>query len=133
MATRDLTPLYPPTEPSITPFPSVRDGKENIQELDMDTLLKLKNEANSRRNFAHKQAERMFTYNERVTSNCQGKRGKQQLDKKRLKLIQDNTFKLWPLESKEDHAKAWHDCRRAIDEGGWQLNHRLRLGIENNI
>ncbi len=30
------------------------------------------------------EAERMFTYmcNERVTSNCQGKRGKQQLDKK---------------------------------------------------
>ncbi len=31
-----------------------------------------------------------YMYNKRVTSNCQGKRGKQQLDKKRLELIQDN-------------------------------------------
>ena len=96
-------------------------------EIPMDTLLKLKNESNSRRNFAFKQAERMFTYDERLTSNCQGKRGKKPLDKKRLEVIRKNTLKLWPLENKEDEVGAWHDCRRAIDEGGWQLNHRLRL------
>ena len=96
------------------------------KELSMDILLKLKNEANSRRNFALQQAEQMFTYDERLTSNCQGKRGKKQLDK-RLEIIRQNTLRLWPLENKEDESKAWHDCRRAIDEGGRQLNHRAKL------
>ena len=99
------------------------------KELSMDILLKLKNEANSRRNFALKQAEQMFTYDERLTSNCQGKRGKKQIDKKRLEVIRQNTLRLWPLENKEDEGKAWHDCRRAIDEGGRQLNHRAKLHL----
>lgn len=94
----------------------------------MEILLKLKNESNSRRNFALKQAEKLFTFNERLTSNCQGKRGKNRLDERRIALIRENTFKLWPLESKEDPEKAWHDCRRAIDEGGRQLNYRQKLG-----
>lgn len=123
-ATSIRSPLLSP-EPASSP--SVPVEKKWMNEIPMDALLKLKNEANSRRNFALKQAERMFTYDERLTSNCQGKRGKKQLDKKRLEVIRENTLKLWPLENKEDEGSAWHDCRRAIDEGGRQLNHRVRL------
>lgn len=93
----------------------------------MDQLVTLKKDANSRRNFALKQAERLFTTEERQTSNCRGKRGKKKLDGNRLKVIMENTFKLCPLESGEDQKTAWNDCQRAIDEGGRQLNHRLRL------
>ena len=114
-----------------SPLPSSerQNEKENAcaENLPMDVLLKLRNEANSRRNFAFKQSERMFTYNERLSSNCQGKRGKKALDAKRLNLIKMNTLKLWPLESKEDETSAWRECRKAIDEGGRQLNHRARL------
>ena len=106
----------------------MQEEKENIsEELPMDVLLRLKNEANSRRNFAFKQAEKMFSYEERLTSNCQGKRGKKQLDPKRVDVIRRNTIKLWPLENKEEEGSAWNECRRAIDEGGRQLNYRVKL------
>ena len=39
--------------------------------------------------------------------NCQGKRGKKALDPQRLLTIQDNTFRLWPLESGENAKQAW--------------------------
>ena len=84
----------------------------------MDTLLYLKNEPNCRHNFALKQAERMFTYNERHTSNSQGKQGKKQLDKKRLEVIQENTLKLRPLENKEDEVRAWYDCQGPFLKAG---------------
>ncbi len=86
----------------------------------------LKSEANSRCNFALKQAEKLLTYEERLMSNCQGKR---RLDKVKLKHIEENTFKLWPLESQEDRVNAWKDCRKAIDEGGRQLNLRVRKNL----
>lgn len=87
--------------------------------------------ASSRRNFALKQAERMFSFEERLTSNCLGKRGKKQLDEKKLETIRENTFKLCPLESHEDGVKAWRECRKAIDEGGRQLNFKARLQEKN--
>ena len=114
-----------------SPLPSseLQNEKENAcaENLPMDVLLKLRNEANSRRNFAFKQSERVFTYDERLSSNCQGKRGKKALDAKRLSLIKMNTLKLWPLENKKDETSAWRECRKVIDEGGRQLNHRVRL------
>ena len=94
--------------------------------MDMDTLLRLKNETSSRRNFALKQAEKVFSSEERLESNCTGTRGKKALDKTRLATIQDNAFKLRPLESKENKKDAWKDCCRAIDEGGRQLNQKKK-------
>ena len=126
----------PSSEPTSSTYASVvQNEKENVcvENLPMDVLLKLRNEASSRRNFAFKQAEQMFTYNERLISNCQGKHGKKPLHAKRLDLIKLNTLKLWPLENKEDEAGAWKDCCKAIDECGRQLNLRVRLQAKTPI
>ena len=126
----------PSSEPTDLTYASVAQNEKEtacLESLPMDVLVKLRNEANSRRNFALKQAEKMFTFDERLTSNCQGKRGKKRLDAKRIDLIKLNTLKLWPLENKEDEAGAWKDCRKAIDEGGRQLNLRLRLQPKTSV
>ena len=65
----------------------------------MVALLKLKKESNSRRNFAHKLAEKLFSFSESQSSNCQGKRSKKQLNPEKLLFIKENTLKLWPLET----------------------------------
>lgn len=123
----DTTPFFPS---SLTLDEDAE--KENcVPDLSMDELLKMKAKASSRRNFALKQAERMFSFEERLTSNCLGKRGKKQLDEKKLETIRENTFKLCPLESHEDGVKAWRECRKAIDEGGRQLNFKARLQEKN--
>ena len=70
----------------------------------MDLLLRMQKEANSRRNFALKQVEKLFFFEERQSSNCQGKT---QLE---------NTFKLWPPENSKDKERIWKDCRKAINE-----------------
>ena len=69
----------------------------------------------------------MYSREERMTSNCTGSRGKKQLDPARLHKIKEVTFKIWPLDSKENPDDAWKDCKRAIDEGGRQLNMKQRL------
>ena len=91
----------------------------------------LKNECNSRRNFALKQAEKIISGEERLESNCAGKRRKKQLDPVRLEKIRAATFKLWPLDSKESAKDAWQDCKRATD-GGRQLNMKQRLQDKTN-
>ena len=93
-----------------------------VENLPIDVLLKLGNEASSRHNFAFKQAEQTFTYNVRLTFNCQGKHGRKPLHAEKLDVIKLNTLKLWPLEIKEDEGGAWKDCRKTIDEGGRQLH-----------
>jgi len=73
-----------------------------------------------------KRAEKVFSYEDRLESNCTGTRGKKALDKTSVATIQDNTFKLWPLESKENKKNAWQDCCRAIDDGGRQLKQKKK-------
>ena len=97
------------------------------KELPVDIPFKLLNKANLRCSFALTQAEQTFTYNERLAFKCQGKRGKKQLYKKRLGVFRQTTLRLWPLENKEVEGKARHDCCRAIDEGGRQLNHCAKI------
>ena len=66
--------------------------------ISIEELIVLRSKANSRRKFALKQAEKMFTQDERIRCKCHGKHGKEALDKCHLNQIFDNTFRLWPLE-----------------------------------
>ena len=100
--------------PPVLPCPAASDTTASVD--DLDSLLLLKNEYSSRRNFALKQAEKLYSKEERLTSNCTGKRGKKQLDQVRLGKIKEATFKLWPLDSKENPTDARKDCKRAIDK-----------------
>ena len=95
-------------------------------EFTTEGLLPLKNQCNSRRNFALKQAELIFSKEVRLVSNCTGKKGKLQLDPVKLEKIKESTFKVWPLDPRDNEKDAWQDCKRAIDEGGRQLNQRMK-------
>ena len=123
-----------PSSPPLLPPSLVTDTctcTSNQENTSMDLLLRVKRDANSRRNFTLKQAEKLFFSEEQRSSNCKGKRGKSQLNKTKLQYIKENTFKFWPLEIDGDEERAWKNCRKAIGEGGRQLNFKLRLSGTN--
>ena len=60
----------------------------------------------------------MFTDEEKLSSNCTGTRGKNQLDKKKLETIKSHVLQYWPPDGTESEDTIWKDCIKAIDEGG---------------
>ena len=94
----------------------------------------MKNESCSRRNFAMHQAEKMFTKEKWMGSNCEGRKGNRKLAPVlRTEKIHAATFKLWPLEGKEKFEDAWKECKKAIDEGGRQLKMKQKLQDKTNL
>ena len=80
------------------------------------------NISTSRKNFAVNLVRKMFSTQERMTSNCAGKKGKDALDPTRLELVKKHVFSEWPLKPGSDGRKEWKDCIQAIDEAGRRLN-----------
>ena len=68
-----------------------------------------------------------------MTSNVNGKQGKNKLNAEMIGAIKVATFRMWPLKSTETDKTAWRECRKAIDSAGRQLTHNLpkREGKEN--
>ena len=56
-----------------------------------------------------------------MTSNVNGKLGKNKLNPDMIAAIKVATFKMYPLESTENDRAAWRACRKAIDSAGRQL------------
>ena len=73
-------------------------------------------------NFAANLNRRLFTVAERIACNVRGKLGKSMLDPERVKYINEITFSMFPLESKETEKTAWSACVTAIDEVNRRLN-----------
>ena len=71
-------------------------------QLNISHLLKLKHSCSTRRNFAWRQADLMFTDEEKLTSNCTGTRGKNQLDKTKLDTIKRHVLQYWPPDGTEN-------------------------------
>ncbi len=80
--------------------------------LSANRQLSLKVRCPSRRNFALKQAEMLFTLQQRKECNCSGKKA---LDAEVLQEIKANAFTYWPLEGSEQREMAWKNCIRTID------------------
>jgi len=56
-----------------------------------------------------------------MTSNVNGKKGKNKLNPDMVSAIKVATFRMYPLGTSEDEETAWRACRKAIDAAGRQL------------
>ena len=65
---------------------------------------------------------KLYTMEERKSSNVRGKLGKKQLGTTRMAAIQESAFKIYPLGVGEKENVAWHQCVKAIDESCRRLN-----------
>ena len=66
---------------------------------------------------------------ERAISNVAGVLGKSKLDPKRVDYIKRETYRMYPLQSKENEKKVWSDCVAAIDEVNRRLNRSKKSKI----
>ena len=73
-------------------------------------------------NFTANLNRRLFTVAERIACNVRGKLGKRMLDPERVNYINEITFSMFPLESRETEKAAWSACVTAIDEVNRRLN-----------
>ena len=80
----------------------------------------LRNQSASRRNFAKRLAEFIYSKEERRRSNVNGRAGKDKLSPKRMEELKAAVFNQYPAEGETEKA-AWADCVRAIDEAGRKL------------
>ena len=71
----------------------------------------------SRRNFAKRLAEFIYSKEERKRSNVNGRAVKDKLSPKRMEELKAAVFNQYPAEGETEKA-AWTDCVRAIDEAG---------------
>ena len=93
-----------------------------ITELFSPTFLeKCKKKGVSRPNLATILVKNFFKKEVRMTSNVNGKQGKNKLNPEMIGAIKVATFRMWPLESIETDEIAWRKCRKAINSAGHQL------------
>jgi len=85
-------------------------------------LSAIKKRSSSRANFAANLVCEEFSERVRATSNVAEKCGKQQLDRIKIKEIQNAVFLMYPLEPGENQKLAWKKCHVAIDESCRGLN-----------
>ena len=81
----------------------------------------------SRRNLAARLAEKIFSLQERATSNCRGVLGKKALEQSKVKAIHATCMKHFPLERLEMAITAEKDMRNTIDE----VCRKTKTGFEN--
>ena len=87
-------------------------------------IMELKCSGISRKNFAKKLVEIIFTKKERSTSNVNG-RNKPKLDPVRITYVKKKAFMMYPCNPHvEKEEKAWAECVIAIDEGNRRLNRK---------
>ncbi len=80
-------------------------------------------QSNSRKNFAARLMKKSLTEEERKTSKCHGKRGKDRLDPTRLGVVREITYRYYPLRQGGIKEKDYwtKECVKVIDD---RFNHR---------
>ena len=110
------------------------DDGENSKNVEIhvskEEIFRLSRASASRKKFAANLVRKIFTVEERASSNVKGVLGKQKLDTKKLSYVEKETFRMFPLESKENMKSAWSACVGAIDEANRRLNRKKKQ--ENN-
>lgn len=85
----------------------------------------------SRENFASKLVKRMFSIEERSTSNVKGVLGKKKFNEPKMAYIQKLTFENFPCASAEQK-KCWAKCVRAIDSANRTLCRSIKTANKEN-
>ena len=95
--------------------------------LPIASVLKVKMDSCSRKNFCAKLSRELFTEKEMKTSNVRGVLGKHQLRPECIQFIKNTALSLYPLEVGEKADEAWKSCVKAIDEACRRLNRTPKL------
>ena len=102
-----------------------------LKYIQLSDLTYIYNNSSSRRNFANNCAKKIFTIEERLNSNVNGKKGKQGFDTEKIAAIYNTVFQFYPLAGGEDRKRAWSDCVRAIDESSRKIKFNFSRKIHN--
>lgn len=81
------------------------------------------NKSCSRRNFSTNMVRHLFTKEERMQSNVNG-RGKNMLDPNLMRYVKDKSFQFFPISGSEKLADKWSECIIAIDEANRRLKNK---------
>jgi len=87
-------------------------------DLSYTTVRALRNQSVSTSNFALKLAEKLFTEEERRTSNCAGSKGKKKLDEEKMNKIYEYIFEDQTSLDEYSKVDVWKRARDAINEAG---------------
>ena len=117
LAFNNATSVWYHTSSSFVEEPSADDDKDYM---DHNIIMQICRRSASRKNFASLIAQEIFTEQERLTCNVNG-RGKPKLDEQRIAYIKKVTFQFWPLTPTERPERAWADCVITIDEANRQM------------
>lgn len=80
---------------------NVVENDRNEIHITKEEVFHLSRASASRKNFAANLVRKIFTVEERASSNVKGVLGKQKLDPQRSSYVQKETFRMFPLESEE--------------------------------
>ena len=87
----------------------------------------------SRNNFCANMVRRLYTVEERKSSNVKGKFGKRQLDPTRLAVVHQYALETYPLGTGEKDEVIWRQCIKAIDEVCRRLNRYQKSDSQNLV
>lgn len=92
------------------------DDSSEVFDIDMDTLVKLKNKACSETNFAVQAVfENLFLDEEIESKNLSRAKGKESLDPVRIEKGKQYFFKIYPCLEEEDRNKEWSKACEVFD------------------
>ena len=97
--------------------------------IDDTEIVRISRVSTSRQNFSANLNRRIFSREERAVSDVAGVHGKSKLDSKKVEYIKRETYRMYPLQSKENDKKVWSDCTAAIDEVNRRLNRPKKTKI----
>jgi len=98
-------------------FPETEEAPTFTGRLSFSAVKALKTQSVSIPNFALKLAEKLFTEEERTTSNCAGTKGKRKFSAEKIDLIYEYVFEGFPVDERAREFY-WKKCRDAINEAG---------------
>ena len=86
-----------------------------VIDIDMDTLVKLKDKACSETNFAVQLFKKLFKDEEIKNKNVSGAKGKEPLDPVRIEKIKQYFFEIYPCLEEEDKKKKWSKACEGVN------------------
>ena len=94
-------------------------------ELTPEQIKRVKDISSSKKNFAAKLVHESFSKEVLISSNVNGRKGKNKLDPDKISAIRKIVYSYWPLKPGSSEDKDWSKkCTKAIDEAGRRLKRK---------
>ena len=114
----EITWRQSPPLPQLTPTPAKQINNVNpvVNDAMLAETLRLKPKSSSAANLATKLVKVIFKPEELINKNCSGSRGKEKLDKEKLKKLINYVCKGYGVLTEDQRKMTRRYCRLAIDE-----------------